>query len=39
MNVREKTANEKRLIDYYGTHIVTEQNYCPFCGAKMDKES
>ena len=24
---------------YYGTHIVTEQNYCPFCGAKMDKES
>ncbi len=21
---------------YYGTHIVTEQNYCPFCGAKMD---
>ena len=21
---------------YYGTHIVTEQDYCPFCGAKMD---
>ena len=21
---------------YYGTHIVTEQNYCPFCGAIMD---
>ena len=22
--------------DYYGTHVVTEQEYCPFCGAKMD---
>lgn len=21
---------------YYGTHIVTEQDYCPYCGAKMD---
>ena len=21
---------------YYGTHIVTEQDYCPFCGAIMD---
>ena len=22
--------------DYYGTHIVTEQEYCPGCGARMD---
>ena len=22
---------------YYGTHIVTEQSYCPFCGAIMDR--
>lgn len=22
--------------DYYGTHCVTEQEYCPMCGAKMD---
>lgn len=22
--------------DYYGSHIVTEQNFCPECGAKMD---
>ena len=21
---------------YYGTHIVTEQDYCPNCGARMD---
>ena len=24
--------------DYYGSHVVTEQEYCPNCGAKMDKE-
>ena len=24
--------------DYYSVHLVTEQNYCPNCGAKMDKE-
>ena len=24
--------------DYYGTHVVTEQDYCPKCGAKMDEE-
>ena len=22
--------------DYYSSHVVTEQEYCPFCGAKMD---
>lgn len=22
--------------DYYGAHVVTEQEYCPNCGAKMD---
>ena len=22
--------------DYYGSHYVTEQNFCPNCGAKMD---
>lgn len=22
--------------DYYGTHVVTEQDFCPNCGAKMD---
>ena len=21
---------------YYGTHIVTEQDYCPNCGVRMD---
>ena len=25
--------------DYYGTHVVTEQDYCPNCGAKMDEEA
>lgn len=24
--------------DYYGIHTVTEQEFCPNCGAKMDKE-
>lgn len=24
--------------DYYGTHVVTEQEFCPNCGAKMDLE-
>ena len=27
---------DSNCSDYYGTHIVTEQDYCPFCGAKMD---
>lgn len=22
--------------DYYGTHVVTEQAFCPNCGARMD---
>ena len=22
--------------DYYGTHVVTEQDYCPNCGCLMD---
>ena len=22
--------------DYYSSHVVTEQDYCPNCGAKMD---
>lgn len=24
--------------DYYGTHWVKDQDYCPYCGAKMDLE-
>ena len=24
--------------DYYGIHAVTEQEFCPNCGAKMDKK-
>lgn len=24
--------------DYYGIHAVTEQEFCPNCGEKMDKE-
>lgn len=24
--------------DYYGTHVVTEQDFCPHCGARMDLE-
>ena len=27
---------DSNCSDYYGTHIVTEQDYCPYCGAKMD---
>lgn len=23
--------------DYYSVHLVTEQNYCPNCGARMDE--
>ena len=30
MDVMEK-AKEKTI-----RHVVTEQEYCPFCGAKMD---
>lgn len=22
--------------DYYGAHVVTEQDYCPYCGSRMD---
>ena len=22
--------------NYYGTHVVTEQDYCPNCGSRMD---
>lgn len=25
--------------DYYGTHRVTAQEFCPYCGAKMDSEA
>lgn len=24
--------------DYYGTHVVTEQDYCPNCGSRMDRD-
>lgn len=23
--------------DYYSSHVVTEQDYCPNCGARMDE--
>lgn len=23
--------------DYYSSHVVTEQDYCPNCGARMDR--
>ena len=23
--------------DYYSSHVVTEQDYCPHCGARMDE--
>ena len=29
---------DSNCSDYYGTHVVTEQEYCPNCGAKMDEE-
>ena len=25
--------------DYYGSHSVKEQNYCPYCGAMMNLEA
>ena len=27
---------DSNCSDYYGTHIVTEQDYCPYCGSRMD---
>ena len=27
---------DSNCSDYYGTHIVTEQDYCPNCGSRMD---
>lgn len=27
---------DSNCSDYYSDHVVTEQDYCPFCGAKMD---
>ena len=27
---------DSNCSDYYSDHVVTEQEYCPFCGAKMD---
>ena len=27
---------DSNCSDYYADHFVTEQEYCPFCGAKMD---
>lgn len=27
---------DSNCSDYYAIHVVTEQEYCPFCGAKMD---
>lgn len=29
---------DSNCSDYYGMHWVKDQNYCPHCGAKMDKE-
>ena len=29
---------DSNCSDYYGIHAVTEQEFCPSCGAKMDKE-
>lgn len=29
---------DSNCSDYYGTHVVTEQEYCPNCGSKMDLE-
>lgn len=29
---------DSNCSDYYGIHVVTEQEFCPNCGAKMDKE-
>lgn len=30
---------DSNCSDYYGIHVVTEQEFCPNCGAKMDKEA
>ena len=27
---------DSNCSDYYGTHVVTEQEYCPNCGAIME---
>ena len=27
---------DSNCSDYYSDHVVTEQEYCPNCGAKMD---
>ena len=27
---------DSNCSDYYADHVVTEQEYCPFCGAMMD---
>ena len=27
---------DSNCSDYYADHVVTEQEYCPNCGAKMD---
>ena len=29
---------DSNCSDYYGIHAVTEQEFCPNCGAKMDKK-
>ena len=29
---------DSNCSDYYGIHAVTEQEFCPSCGAKMDGE-
>ena len=29
---------DANCYDYYNSHVVTEQDYCPYCGAKMDLE-
>ena len=29
---------DSNCSDYYGIHAVTEQEFCPSCGALMDKE-
>ena len=26
---------DSNCSDYYSDHVVTEQDYCPFCGANM----
>ena len=29
-------GTDSNCSGYYGTHIVTEQDYCPNCGSRMD---